>query len=205
VIGRLTGVALDKGADGCCVLDVQGVGYEVFVPLRTVARLPALPNAVTLHIHTHVREDMLRLYGFESTLDRAAFRLMLAVTGVGPKLALALLGEMTASEIGLAVARGDKARFAKVSGIGKKMAERLVLELKDKLPAVTSSGELGVNAPPATEVQGRAGEIVSALVGLGFTRAQAEAAARKVVGPDPVEDDARPLEVLIRQALATLG
>ncbi len=202
MIGRLTGVALDWGPDGCCVLDVQGVGYEVFVPLRTAARLPSLPNAVTLHVHTHVREEMIRLYGFDSALDRAAFRLMLAVTGVGPRLAMAILSEMTAAEVGAAVARGDKNRLAKVSGIGKKMAERLVLELKDKLPALPGAPMPGATTPPAVDVPGRAGEVMSALQGLGFTRVQAESAARKVVGP---EDEAAPLEHLIRQALSTLA
>src|SRR5688572_32957248 len=107
--------------DGCCVLDVQGVGYEVFVPLRTLTRLPEPPEPVTLHIHTHVREDMFRLYGFGDALDRLAFRVMLGVTGVGPKLALAILNDLSALEVSAAVAAGDKKRFAAVSGIGKKM------------------------------------------------------------------------------------
>jgi Holliday junction DNA helicase RuvA len=201
VIGRLTGIVLDQSPDGCCVLDVQGVGYEVFVPLRTLVRLPSLPNAITLHVHTHVREDMLRLYGFESVLDRAAFRLMLGVSGVGPKLAMAILNELSAVELSGAVARGDKQRFAKISGIGKKTAERLVMELKDKLPALPAAmgGEVTV---PEPSPQGRAGEVAAALVALGFTRAQAESAARKTVAP---EDEARPIETLIRKALSTLA
>jgi Holliday junction DNA helicase RuvA len=202
VIGRLTGVALDTGPDGCCVLDVQGVGYEVFVPLRTAARLCARSGSITLHVHTHVREEMIRLYGFENVLDRAAFRLMLAVTGVGPKLAMAILGELTAAEVGAAVARGDKTRFAEISGIGKKMAERLVLELKDKLPALPAPAGAPIAAAAAPEPVGPAAEVLQALVGLGFTRIQAEGAVRKVVG---AEHEARPLEQLIRQALATLG
>ncbi|MFI5306436.1 MAG: Holliday junction branch migration protein RuvA [Polyangiales bacterium] len=201
MIGRLTGIALDQGPDGCCVLDVQGVGYEVFVPLRTLSRLPSLPNAVTLHVHTHVREDMLRLYGFESVLDRAAFRLMLGVSGVGPKLAMAILNELSAAELSAAVGRGDKQRFAKISGIGKKTAERLVMELKDKLPALSQPfGPGEVSSQPLP--QGRAGEVAGALVALGFTRTQAESAAHKVVAPD---DEARPLETLVRKALSTLG
>lgn len=201
MIGRLTGIAIDKGTDGCCVLDVQGVGYEVFVPLRSLSRLPAPPASVTVHVHTHVREDTFRLYGFENVLDRAAFREMLGVSGVGPKLAMAILSEMSAGEIATAIAHADKKRFAAVSGIGKKMADRLVLELKDKLDGL-AAGELPgavVAAPPP--VLGRAGEVASALVALGFTRVQAESAAGKVVQ----REDKRPVETLIRQALATLG
>jgi Holliday junction DNA helicase RuvA len=201
VIGRLTGSAIDKGADGCCVLDVQGVGYEVFVPLRSMSLLPAPPERVTLHVHTHVREDTFRLYGFENVLDRAAFREMLGVSGVGPKLAMAILSEMSASELASAVTHADKKRFATVSGIGKKMAERLVLELKDKVEGL-AAGELpGAMVAPPPPILGRAGEVASALVALGFTRLQAEGAAGKVVQ----REDERPVETLIRQALATLG
>jgi Holliday junction DNA helicase RuvA len=201
VIGRITGKAIDKGSDGCCVLDVNGVGYEVFVPLRSLSSMVAPPATTTLHVHTHAREDMLRLYGFESELDRAAFRLLLGVAGVGPKLAMALLSEMSASELGAAVERGDKKRLAAVSGIGKRTAERLVLELKGKLPAFGDSAALAARAVPSAPLNGRAGEVAGALVALGFTRAQADAAADKVVQ----QDDARPVETLIRQALATLG
>jgi Holliday junction DNA helicase RuvA len=205
VIGRLTGIAIDKSLDGHCVLDVHGVGYELSLPLRSVARLPAPPELVTLQVHTYVREDTLRLYGFESVLDRAAFRAMLAVTGVGPKLALAILGDMEALEVSAAIARGDKKRFSAISGIGAKMAERLVLELKDKLPEAPSAsfGEAipAARAAGGANVAGRGGEVVSALVGLGFTRPQAEAAVAQVVEPD----EARPVEALLRKALATFA
>jgi Holliday junction DNA helicase RuvA len=201
VIGQLTGIAVDKSLDGNCVLDVHGVGYEVTVPLRSLASLPSPPELVTLHVHTYVREDTLRLYGFPQVHDRAAFRVMLGVSGVGPKLAMAILSDMTAAEISSAVARADKKRLAGVSGIGKKMAERLVLELKDKLPTLSSTAVAGAFGAPSVSVQGRAGEVAAALTALGFSRAQAEAAAAKVV----LADDVRPLEGLVRQALATLA
>jgi Holliday junction DNA helicase RuvA len=201
VIGRLTGVAIDRGIDGCCVLDVQGVGYEVFVPLRTLSRLPAPPEPVTLHIHTHVREETLRLYGFADVLDRLAFRVMMGVSGVGPKLALAILNDLSAADVSAAVASNDKKRFTSISGIGRKMADRLVLELKDKLPALPAGATVSTAAPPPAPVHGVAGEVAAALVGLGFSRVQAEAAVAKVIA----DDDARPIETLIRQALATLA
>lgn len=200
MIGQLTGVAIDKGLDGCCVLEVQGVGYEVFVPLRSLGRVPSPPQPATLHVHTYVREDTLRLYGFESALERAAFRVMLGVTGVGPKLAMAILSDMSAEEVSSAVARADKKRLAAVSGIGKRMAERLVLELKDKLPAAYGARHNG-EPVAAVPIQGRAGEVVAALTGLGFSRMQAESAVAKVVVPN----DERPIEALIRQALSTLA
>jgi Holliday junction DNA helicase RuvA len=127
---------------------------------------------------------------------------MLGVSGVGPKLAMAILGDMSAIDVSAAVARADKKRFSAVSGIGAKMAERLVLELKDKLPAPPVSIGLGATAISAPPIHGRAGEVVAALTGLGFSRTQAEGAVAKVV---VVPDDERPLEALIRQALGTLG
>jgi len=200
VIGRLTGVAIDRGIDGCCLLDVAGVGYEVFVPLRTLARMPAPPEPVTLQIHTHVREDMLRLYGFADTLDRVAFRVMMGVSGVGPKLALAILNDLSAAEVSAAVAAGDKKRFTSVPGIGKKMADRLVLELKDKIPALPAGTTIAA-ASAAPPPNGVASEVASALIGLGFSRVQADAAVAKVIA----DEDPRPIETLIRQALATLA
>lgn len=201
MIGRLTGVAIERGFDGCCVLDVQGVGYEVFVPLRTLSRLPNPPEAVTLHVHTHVREDTFRLYGFADVLDRMAFREMLAVTGVGPKLAMAILSELSAAEVSAAVATADKKRLGAITGIGKKMADRLVLELKGKLDALPVSADLPARTTADT-ADGRGSEVAAALVALGFSRVQADAAVAKVVTD---QDEARPIETLIRQALATLA
>lgn len=201
MIGRLTGVVMERGGDGCCVLDVNGVGYEVFVPLRSVPRLPAPPLPATLHIHTHVREEQLRLFGFESVLDRSAFRVLMGVSGIATKLALAVLGDMDPAELGLAVARADHKRLTAISGIGKKTAERMLLELKDKLPQLHAlpAGVTPISiAPP---VQGRAAEVAGALAALGFSRAQADHAAASVVE----REDARPIELLVRLALGKLG
>ncbi|HMI93377.1 MAG TPA: Holliday junction branch migration protein RuvA [Polyangiales bacterium] len=201
MIGRLTGVVIERGGDGGCVLDVQGVGYEVFVPLRSVPRLPAPPAATTLYIHTHVREDQLRLFGFESPIDRSAFRVLMGVAGIATKLALAVLGDMDAAELGLAVARADHKRLTAISGVGKKTAERMLLELKDKLPQLHAlpTGVAPLSAGP--QVQGRAAEVAGALAALGFSRAQADHAASSVVE----HEDARPIELLVRLALGKLG
>jgi len=147
VIGRLLGTVIERGVDGCCVIDVAGVGYEVFVPLRSMGRLPA--ERATLHVHTHVREEALTLFGFETLADRVAFRLLLGISGVGPKLAMAILSELSANDLRGVVARQDKPRFAAISGVGKKTAERLVLELRDKVELLGSASSAGTISAPA--------------------------------------------------------
>jgi Holliday junction DNA helicase RuvA len=202
VIGRLTGDVIERGVDGCCVLDIAGVGYEVFVPLRSVGRLPA--KGATLHIHTHVREEAFTLYGFETAADRLAFRLLMGVSSVGPKLAMAVMSELSANDLRAVLAHQDKTRFAKISGVGKKTAERLVLELRDKvdlLGTASSAGTIAAPVPAAAPPSTRAGEAVAALVSLGFSRNEAEVAVAKVA----TKDEARPLEVVVRQALGTLA
>jgi Holliday junction DNA helicase RuvA len=199
VIGRLSGVVIDHGEDGSCVLDVGGVGYEVFVPLRSLARLPVSAPA-TLHVHTHVREEALTLYGFASADDRVAFRTLLGVSGVGPKLALTVLSDLSAHELAHCLARGDKARLEAISGVGKKTAARLLLELKDKLP-VLGFAQSAAPTPSAPLLTDAATQACDALTNLGFSRAQAEAAVAKVSRGDA----ATPVETLLRHALATLG
>lgn len=202
MIGRLTGDVIERGVDGCCVLDIAGVGYEVFVPLRSVGRLPA--KGATLHIHTHVREESFTLYGFETAADRLAFRLLMGVSSVGPKLAMAVMSELSANDLRTVLAREDKARFAKISGVGKKTAERLVLELRDKVDLLGTASYAGTIAAPIASTaptSTRAGEAVSALVNLGFSKSEAEMAVAKVA----TKDEARPLEIIVRQALGTLA
>jgi len=194
---------VEHASDGSCVLDVNGVGYEVFVPIRSFGRLHVGAKG-TLHVHTHVREEALTLYGFENSEDREAFRILMSVSGVGPKVALAVLAELTAAELAAAVSRGDRRRLEAISGVGKKTAARLLLELKDKLGGVAGSGALISHAAvftpaPLGDVPS---QVCDALTRLGFTRAQAEAAVAAQIhdsGPPP------PVEQLLRQALATLG
>ncbi len=199
---------VEHAADGSCVIDVNGVGYEVFVPVRCFGRLHVGAKGV-LHVHTHVREEALTLYGFDSADDREAFRILMSVSGVGPKVALAVLSELTAAELALAVNRGDRRRLEAISGVGKKTAARLLLELKDKL-----GGIAGASMPVPINANGTAAvfkpiplgdvptQVCDALTRLGFPRAQAEAAVAAQVreaGPEPQ------VEQLLRQALATLG
>jgi Holliday junction DNA helicase RuvA len=191
---------MDHAGDGSCVLDVAGVGYEVFVPVRNFAQLPVSEPAV-LHVHTHVREDALVLYGFVSPEDRAAFRLLLTVSGVGPKLAMTVLSDLSATELSHVIARGERQRLEAISGVGKKTAARLMLELKDKLPAtgLTLDPVVVRPAPAARPADDVVGQACDALTRMGFTRAQAEAAVTQL------DAHALPLEQLLRRALATLG
>jgi Holliday junction DNA helicase RuvA len=199
VIGRLSGVILEQASDGACVLDVSGVGYEVFVPLRSLGRLP-IGAPATVHVHTHVREEAFTLYGFTSAEDRAAFRILIGVSGVGPKLALTVLSDLSAVELSQAIARGDRQRLEAISGVGKKTAARLLLELKDKMPNLGYVEQL-IDLPVPAALSDTATQVCDALTHLGFSRAQAEAAVAKVSR----ESNGAPVETLLRHALATLG
>jgi Holliday junction DNA helicase RuvA len=202
VIGRLTGTIVEQALDGSVVIDVQGVGYEVWVPLGALGRLPA-GQATTLHIHTHVREDAFVLYGFATLNDRAAFRILTSVTGIGPKLALTILSSMSAGELAEAIQRGDKARFKGVSGVGVKLVSRLVLELKDKLDFARGEAITGVvsKPKPAQAFDGALGTVHAALMQMGFKPGEAEQAVQQI-GPGA---DGKQPEQLLREALAVLS
>jgi Holliday junction DNA helicase RuvA len=195
-------MVVEQGLDGSCIVDVSGVGYEVHVPLGSLGRLPQPPERATLYVHTHLREDALTLYGFASEDDRAAFRILISVTGIGPKLALGILSSLNASELADAINRGDRNRFKNVSGVGKKLVERLVLELKDKLPAGGGSVlRLPVRPAPAPALGGTLGAVHGALVQMGFKPVEADRAL------DQIKSDAadKPTEELLREALAHLA
>jgi Holliday junction DNA helicase RuvA len=223
VIGRLTGTIVDQGVDGACVIDVNGVGYEVFVPLGALGKLassaPAAATTTTtatattttmhgasrvvLHVHTVVREDAFTLYGFPSLNDRAAFRVLIGVTGIGPKLALGILSSMSAADLADAIGRGDKARFKGVSGVGTKLVSRLVLELKDKLDFARGAPSPGVVSKPKPQqaFDGQLGTVHAALVQMGFRPVEAEQAILKI----GAQADGKQTEQLLREALSVLA
>jgi Holliday junction DNA helicase RuvA len=203
MIGRLTGTLVADGPDGV-VLDVGGVGYEVSVPLGTMGRVrPDDAGRVTLWIHTHVREDVLALYGFADADDRIAFRALLGVSNVGPKIAVAVLGALPAAELAQAIARQDGAKLKGISGVGKKIADRLLLELRDKLPPLLGSPVPPVGARPSAIQAPSSGDerLRSVLTGMGFRPAEADRAV-SALGPR-VGDE--PIEALLREALALLA
>jgi len=205
VIGRLTGILVEDDADGTIVLDVNGVGYEVTTPLGAVGRARALGDGerLTFHIHTHVREDALALYGFATQEDRTVFRTLITLPNVGPKLALAVLSALPASELALAIAREDRARLSTIPGVGKKTVERLLVELKGRLP-VNPGTKVGPapQAPPTTAgTPSKSEQLTSALAHLGFRPAQVDRALDAL----STKVETEPLPDLVRQALALLA
>lgn len=194
MIGRLKGIVVDKESDGA-VIDVNGVGYAVSLPLNTLAALPPLNEAVTLHIHTHVREEELRLFGFETKQDRTAFRTLLKISGVGPKVALAVIGALNGPELIQAVQTADSKRLSAIPGIGKKTAERMILELGGKLDfSKDAAGESG-------GISGVFAELDSALKNLGFKAPIVQKVLSEV--REETGDDAS-FEELLRKSLALL-
>jgi Holliday junction DNA helicase RuvA len=188
MIGKLKGTVDEIGEDHC-ILDVHGVGYVAFCPARTLAGLNA-GEAAVLHIETYVREDMIRLYGFGSVLEREWFRLLQNVQGVGAKVALSVLSTLAPADLANAIALRDLAMVSRAPGVGKRVAERIVTELKGKAPALAGEAsatigfaqELGEGVAPAP-----AADAVSALTNLGYSRdiaASAVAAAMKTAGED---------------------
>jgi Holliday junction DNA helicase RuvA len=178
MIGKLKGI-IDSYGEDFVILDVQGVGYVVQCSSRTLQKLPQAGEAASLSIETHVREDAIRLYGFTSDAERDWFRLLQSVQGVGAKVALAILGVLSPSELATALATQDKAMVGRAPGVGPKLAQRIVSELKDKAPAFASidptvmrlAGEDDAKTAPKP-VQ----DAISALVNLGYGRPQAAAA-----------------------------
>jgi holliday junction DNA helicase RuvA len=179
VIALLRGTLVDK-APSRLIVEAGGVGYDVQVPLSTFYVVGEPGTAVTLRIHTHVREDALALFGFATPLELNLFERLIAVSGIGPKLALAVLSGIEPDDFIRAVRGQDVARLTAIPGIGKKTAERIGLELKDRLPASLTAGGAGSVVPPRPEDQLR-DDLMSALVNLGYQRAAAEKAIETVV------------------------
>ena len=190
MIGRICGTLVEKSFPQI-VVSCGGVGYEIDVPMSTFYPLPRTGEEVTLLTHLVVREDAHLLFGFMTAAERAAFRQLLKISGVGPKVALSVLSGLSVEDLSAAVASEDSARLQKVPGIGKKTAERLVLELRDKLPKALP----GVAGPGASAASS---DVVNALLGLGYNEREAQAAV-KSLPPDLQIADA------IRQALKTLA
>ena len=196
MIGQLRGSLADKRPNQVLV-DVGGVGYLVQVPLSTYAALGELHTQVTLLIHTHVREDALALYGFVSSREKHFFELLISASGVGPSLALKILSGMSVEELVPAIRGGDLARLTRIPGVGRKTAERIVLELKDRLDAVAIETEKPAPASPA----GIEADVVSALVNLGYDARGAENA----VGEAKRSAGTGDFEKLLRAALQALS
>jgi holliday junction DNA helicase RuvA len=209
MIGRLHGLVVSESIDGTAVIDVHGVGYEVSVPLGTFGRAPRdASGAVTLLVVTNVREDAITLFGFANEGERATFRALTAVAGIGPRIAIAVLGSLPPHELASAIARNDVKRLQAVPGVGKRLAERLALELKDKLTASVLAGASPVSgatpgyAPPAVippTPTGPMATLAATLLNLGFKPAEAERIAAEFA-----DRAGEPLDALVRDALKRL-
>ena len=201
VIGRLTGKVVAEEPDGGLVVDVGGVGYEVRAPMGTLGRVSAgADGRVRLFTHLHVREDILDLYGFASEVERRVFKLLLDVPNVGPKTALGVLSALPPRELAAAVEAKDVARLTRIDGVGKKTAERLVLELRERLQKLSS--ELGAGAGPVPSGPGGdEGRLIGALTNMGYRLPDAQRAVRALgdrLGKESLSD-------LLKDALATLA
>jgi Holliday junction DNA helicase RuvA len=194
MIGRLRGTVLHKQAPDL-LLDVGGVGYELLASMTTFIDLPEIDNEVILFTHLIVREDAHTLYAFSSENERALFRLLLKVNGVGPKMALAIVSGMTASEFATLVHSGDVAGLTRLPGVGKKTAERLIIEMRDRLPESDSLAETDQTVPGKPTLHKLEDEAVAALLALGYKPAQAS----KMVSAS--SDENLSVEEIVRHAL----
>lgn len=184
MIGRLTGILLEKNPPQI-LLDVQGVAYELDVPMSTFYNLPVLHEKVVLHTQLIVREDAHLLYGFLSNEERIAFRQLLKISGVGPKLALTVLSGLSLNDLALTVANKEVGRLTKIPGVGKKTAERLLLELQGKFAAE------GADATQGTSVDSSGNDIVNALQALGYKEKEADWAVKQLSRDSSVADGIR--------------
>ena len=203
MIGKLTGFVDTIGED-FVIIDVNGVGYLVHCSARILDRLPAKGESTNFWIETYVREDQIRLFGFSTFIEREWFRMLMTVQGVGAKVALAILGVIDATELANALALGDIQSITRAPGVGKRVAERIITELKDKAPAFSDAGpeEIVSAENAASMVRSARSEAVSALVNLGYQHAKANfavASAQKEVGEDAST------EILIREGLKELA
>jgi holliday junction DNA helicase RuvA len=198
MIAFLRGRVLEK-APSRVILDVGGVGYDVSVPLSTFYTAGEPGTEMTLRIHTHVREDQLALYGFATVLELTVFERLIGISGIGPRLALAVLSGMEPRELAQAIERGDLARLTRIPGVGKKTAERIVVELRDRLPKALASVPGGSVAREPGDA--RRDDLASALVNLGYDRR----AIDTVLEPVLADQSDAPFEQHLRAALKALS
>lgn len=200
MISHLSGTLFEKSTQSI-IIDVGGVGYEIFVPLSTFYTLPEDHDPVSLHIHTHVREDALVLFGFSTKLEKSLFLMLVSVSGIGPKLSANILSGMGAEELLRAIASGDAHGLQAIPGIGKKTAERIALELKDRAAAFSGDSEIPPMQTPGTDAEKRMEDALSALLNLGYSIKMAKAAIEKA--KILVKD--KTLEGLIKESLKILS
>jgi Holliday junction DNA helicase RuvA len=200
MIAHLRGTLLEKHPNQV-IVDVQGVGYDVTIPISTYSALPDTGAAVSLRIHTHVREDVIALFGFSTAQERSLFERLISVSGIGPKLAITVLSGLAVADLVQSIRAAQVERLVRIPGVGKKTAERLVVELRDKLDAIgVDKPAESAAAPVAGALSALDQDVVSALINLGAQRAHAEAAIRKAKAAGANAD----FEPLFRRAMEFL-
>lgn len=177
MIAHISGILAQK-IPGEAIIDVGGIGYQVFIPLNVFYGLPEIGAAVTLQIYTHVREDALQLFGFQDPAEKQLFLLLLGVSGIGPKLAVNILSGIPTQELSRALKEGDQVRLVAIPGVGRKLAERMIVELKDRFATLAPAGAESAKADGSSQLLLDA---VSALVNLGYKRPEAEKMVREVL------------------------
>lgn len=177
MIAHISGTLAQK-IPGEAIIDVGGIGYQVFIPLNVFYGLPEIGAAVTLQIYTHVREDALQLFGFQDPAEKQLFLLLLGVSGIGPKLAVNILSGIPTQELSRALKEGDQVRLVAIPGVGRKLAERMIVELKDRFATIAPAGAESAKADGSSQLLLDA---VSALVNLGYKRPEAEKMVREVL------------------------
>lgn len=197
MIAQISGKLAHK-QPGEVVIDVGGVGYLVFIPLNVFYRLPDIGAPMSLQIHTHVREDALQLFGFHDVSEKQVFLLLMGVSGIGPKLALNILSGIPAEDLARALRQSDQARLVSIPGVGKKLAERMIVELKDKF-VTFSAAPAGSAATPEASSQ-KMQDAVSALINLGYKKPEIEKTVR-----DVLKNDALSLEDVLRETLRQMS
>ncbi len=200
MIAHLTGILFSKSPQSV-IVDTAGVGYQIFIPLSTFYQLPGELEKVNLHVYTHVRQDVIQLFGFQTERERAVFSLLISVSGIGPKLALNILSGIGLDDLLSAIGRADSERIAAVPGVGKKTSQRITLELKEKASYLSE----GIEAPPRERPQIKDKMIfddaLSALINLGYQSRFAKRAIENILFKDNEID----LETLLKEALRSLA
>jgi Holliday junction DNA helicase RuvA len=200
MIAHLTGILFSKSPQSV-IVDTAGVGYQIFIPLSTFYQLPDELEKVSLHVYTHVREDVIQLFGFQTEREREIFSLLISVSGIGPKLALNILSGIGLDDLLSAIVRADSERIAAVPGVGKKTSQRITLELKEKASYMSEGIEVPPRERPQIKDKGIFDDALSALINLGYQSRSAKRAIENVLFKDNEID----LETLLKEALRSLA
>jgi Holliday junction DNA helicase RuvA len=200
MIAHITGTLFSKSPQSV-VVDTAGVGYQIFIPLSTFYQLPNETEKVSLHVYTHVREDMLQLFGFQTGMEKQLFLLLISVSGIGPKLALNILSGIGLEDLISAIVRADSERIAAVPGIGRKTSQRITLELKEKVSSLSEGMEMRPREEARIRKKEDFDDALSALINLGYPSRSAKKAIEAVLEGDSEMN----LETLLREALRNLA